>query len=180
MKGIVFTEFLELVEDKFGIEYVDDIISKSNLESEGVYTAIGTYKFSEMVQLLSHLSEKTQLSINDLLYTYGLHFFSVLQNSYNGIIEQYKQPIDLLNAIENHIHVEVRKIYPDAELPTFDVSHKDASRITMLYTSSRGMYSFAKGLIESTFKHYGQEATIEITKLNDAGTEVKFEIQQHV
>ena len=30
MKGIVFTEFLDLVEDKFGLEMVDKIISQSN------------------------------------------------------------------------------------------------------------------------------------------------------
>ena len=28
MKGIIFTEFLELVEDKFGVEMVDKIINK--------------------------------------------------------------------------------------------------------------------------------------------------------
>ena len=31
MKGIVFTEFLDLVEDKFGIEMVDKIICQSKL-----------------------------------------------------------------------------------------------------------------------------------------------------
>ncbi|MBT8311465.1 MAG: hypothetical protein HKP23_01335, partial [Flavobacteriaceae bacterium] len=39
MKGIVFTEFLEMVEDKFGLEVVDTIIEKAELPSEGVYTA---------------------------------------------------------------------------------------------------------------------------------------------
>ena len=51
MKGIVFTEFLELVEDKFGLETVDEIIQKSDLESNGIYTSIGTYKFSEMLNI---------------------------------------------------------------------------------------------------------------------------------
>jgi len=32
MKGIVFTEFLELVENKFGLEMVDTIILNSNLK----------------------------------------------------------------------------------------------------------------------------------------------------
>ena len=32
MKGIVFTEFLELVEEKFGLEVVDEIIEKYDLE----------------------------------------------------------------------------------------------------------------------------------------------------
>ena len=42
MKGIVFSEFLDLVEVKFGLEMVDKIIDQSNLESKGVYTSVGT------------------------------------------------------------------------------------------------------------------------------------------
>ena len=80
MKGIVFTEFLELVENKFGLEMVDTIILNSNLKSNGVYTSVGTYSFSEMLQLLTHLSEKTGISIDDLLLIYGEHFFDLYVN----------------------------------------------------------------------------------------------------
>ena len=55
MKGIIFTEFLELVEEKFGLGMVDKIISQSELNSGGAYTSVGTYEFSEMLQLNSHL-----------------------------------------------------------------------------------------------------------------------------
>lgn len=75
MKGIVFTEFLDLVEDKFGLEMVDRIITASTLKSDGVYTAVGTYSFSEMLQLLEHLSENTGISIDNLLLVYAEHFF---------------------------------------------------------------------------------------------------------
>ncbi|MDD7914149.1 heme NO-binding domain-containing protein [Polaribacter sp. MSW5] len=75
MKGIVFTEFLDLVEDKFGIEMVDKIIMQSNLDSEGAYTSIGTYSFSEMLQLLQNLSSNTEISIDNLLLIYAEHFF---------------------------------------------------------------------------------------------------------
>ena len=61
MKGIVFTEFLELVEDKFGLEMVDKIISEAQLESNGTYTTIGTYSFSEMLQLLQNLHLQNSL-----------------------------------------------------------------------------------------------------------------------
>ena len=79
MKGIVFTEFLDLVEEKFGLEMVDTIISSSDLASKGAYTSVGTYSFSEMLQLLQHLSEKTGLSIDTLLLVYGEHFFGVIE-----------------------------------------------------------------------------------------------------
>jgi len=168
MKGIVFTEFLELVEDKFGLEMVDSIIESSNLESKGVYTSVGTYSFSEMLQLLQHLSKNTGLSIDNLLLVYGEHFFSVLENSYPGLL-----------ATENHIHVEVRKIYPDAELPTFEVIEKSKKSLTMIYKSSRAMHHFGLGLMNKTFEHFNSTATIALEKIEEDGTKVKFVINKN-
>jgi hypothetical protein len=179
MKGIVFTEFLDLVEDKFGLEMVDKIIRDSQLESNGIYTSVGTYKFSEMLRLLQHLSENTNISIDDLLLTYGEHFFSVLETSYPGLIATYKDPIDMLASIENHIHIEVRKIYPDAELPTFEVLNKTENSLIMIYTSSRAMHHFGLGLMNKTFEHFNSTATIVLEKIKEDGTEVKFIINKN-
>lgn len=176
MKGIVFTEFLELVEDKFGLEMVDKIINESNLESNGIYTSVGTYKFSEMLQLLQHLSKNTQISIDDLLLVYAEHFFSVLKKNYYQLFKSYTDPIEMLSSIENHIHVEVRKIYPDAELPTFEVIEKGENNLTLIYRSNRAMHHFGLGLMNKTFEHFNTKATILLQKLNNDGTEVKFVI----
>ncbi|QXP60279.1 heme NO-binding domain-containing protein [Olleya sp. HaHaR_3_96] len=179
MKGIVFTEFLELVEDKFGLEMVDNIITSSTLESEGVYTAVGTYSFSEMLQLLSHLSENTGISIDNLLLVYAEHFFSVIEKSYPGLLATYKDPIEMISSIENHIHVEVRKIYPDAELPTFEVVEKTENSLIMIYTSSRAMHHFGLGLMNKTFAHFNSTATIDLQKIKEDGTEVRFVIHKN-
>ena len=74
MKGIVFTEFLEMVESTFGLETVDYIITNSDLESKGAYTAVGTYDFGEMLRLVTNLSEKVNSPVDDLLYVYGTYF----------------------------------------------------------------------------------------------------------
>ena len=174
MKGIVFTEFLDLVEDKFGLEMVEKIISESKLESEGAYTAIGTYSFSEMLQLLTHLSKYTEIPIDNLLLVYGEHFFSVIENSYPGLLATYKDPIDMLSSIENHIHVEVQKIYPDAELPTFVVEEKSENSLIMVYKSSRAMHHFGLGLMNKTFEHFNSTATIQLEKIKEDGTQVRF------
>jgi len=176
MKGIVFTEFLELVEEKFGLEMVDDIISQSKLESGGAYTSVGTYDFSEMLQLLQNLSANTDISIDDLLLTYAEHFFGVLKRNYPDIISMYKNPIEMLSSIENHIHVEVLKIYPDAELPTFTVLEKTSDKLTMIYKSSRAMYNFGLGLMNKTFEHFNVSGHIDLEKIKTDGTEVKFMI----
>ena len=178
MKGIVFTEFLDLVEDKFGLEVVDEIISKSNLPSQGAYTAVGTYEFSEMLSLLKHLSERTKISIDDLLLVYAEHFFSVIETSYPGLLATYNDPIEMLASIEDHIHVEVMKIYPDAELPTFVVEEKKENSLIMVYKSSRAMHHFGLGLMNKTFEHFNSKAEIVLEKLKEDGTEVKFIINK--
>ncbi len=176
MKGIVFTEFLGLVEEKFGLEMVDTIIEASELPSKGVYTSIGTYDFSEMLSLLNHLSQHTSISIDDLLYVYAEHFFGVLETSYSNFLELYSDPIEMLSSIENHIHVEVRKIYPDAELPLFNVIEKTEDKLVLEYISSRAMYSFGLGLMHKTFEHFGQKADIKLDKLKSDGTKVNYTI----
>ncbi|MDG2279425.1 MAG: heme NO-binding domain-containing protein, partial [Flavicella sp.] len=142
MKGIVFTEFLDLVEEKFGLEMVDTIIEQSNLDSGGVYTSIGTYSFSEMLSLLQNLSANTSISIDNLLLVYAEHFFSVIEKNYPDMLAMYKDPIEMLSSIEHHIHVEVKKIYHDAELPTVDVLEKTDTKLVMIYKSSRAMHHF--------------------------------------
>ncbi|TXG35316.1 heme NO-binding domain-containing protein [Seonamhaeicola maritimus] len=179
MKGIVFTEFLDLVEDKFGIEMVDRIIEQSELQSGGAYTSVGTYDFSEMLKLLKNLSSNTGIAIDDLLLVYAEHFFSVLEKSYPLFFEMYSDPIEMLASIENHIHVEVIKIYPDAELPTFELVEKTDDSLIMIYKSSRAMHHFGLGLMNKTFQHFNTTASIVLEKIKNDGTEVKFIINKN-
>lgn len=82
----------------------------------------------------------------------------------------------MLSSIEDHIHVEVRKIYPDAELPTFTVVEKTADSLVMIYKSTRAMHAFGRGLMNKTFEYFNTKATILVEKLKENGTEVKFSI----
>lgn len=176
MKGIVFTGFLEMTENKFGIEIVDSMLESLELESGGIYTSIGTYDFSEMLKLLQTLSVKVNIPVNDLIYTYGLYFFKILTDNYPDIFKMYGSAFEMLKSVENHIHVQVRKIYPEAELPTFHIIHESENYMEMIYISERGMYKFAQALIEKTCEFYHKEASITYTKLHNDGTKVKFMI----
>ncbi|WP_396635038.1 heme NO-binding domain-containing protein [Maribacter sp. R86514] len=179
MKGIVFTEFLEMVESEFGLETVDNIIEKADLPSQGIYTSVATYEFNEMVALITQLSAEVDLPPGDLIYAFGLYLFSSLKNAHPEVIQNYKSPIGLLYSIEDHIHVHVQKLYPEAELPTFKILEKTENSISMVYSSSRGLYRLAHGLIEKAFEHFNGKADIAYELLKEDGTEVKFDVVQH-
>jgi len=178
MKGIIFTEFLDLVEKKYGLGMVDKIIGQSELKYNGAYTAVGTYDFGEMLQLFTHLSHNTSLSIDDLLLIYSEHLFQVLLKSYPNLTSHYIDPMSLLASIESHIHVEVKKIYPDAQLPTFIVEEFSDDKMTMIYMSERALYMLGKGLMYETFKLFDVPVQIDYEKLDAKGTEVRFFIEK--
>ncbi len=179
MKGIIFTEFLEMVESKFGLETVDTIIEGADLPSQGIYTSVGTYDFNEMVSLITALSKDTDIPLGDLIYTFGHYLFAGLGAAHPEVIQSYNSPLALLYSIEDHIHVHVQKLYPDAELPTFKILEKTEDTLSMVYSSTRGLYRLAHGLIEKSFEHFNESATVAYELLKEDGTEVKFHITQH-
>ena len=88
MKGIVFTEFLELVENEFGLEVVQQIIDECELDTEGVYTSVGTYSHKDMFKMVAKLSEIKGLPVPALLMVFGEYFFTTLKDKYPVFVEK--------------------------------------------------------------------------------------------
>ncbi len=178
MKGIVFTEFFEMVEDVHGYQMVDQLIMDNELSSKGIYTTIGTYDHKEMVTLVVDLSKKTKTPVPNLLNAFGQYIFGTFEKGYPMFFEASANAFDFLESIEAYIHVEVKKLYPDAQLPKFKTTRLSDTRLEMIYYSDRSMADFALGLIEKTFEHYEEKATITREDLTENGSEVKFLIQK--
>lgn len=178
MKGIVFTEFLDMVEKKFGYEVVDQIIQDSNLDSKGVYTAIGTYPHSEVVQLLMNLSNKVEVDPAVLLKEFGKYLFDTFLASYPQFFSAVDNAFAFLHSIDKHIHVEVLKLYPDATLPKFESEETEDGTMIMTYKSERKMAALAEGLIVKSIEHYKENCSINTENLNDDGSEVRFTIKR--
>jgi hypothetical protein len=177
MKGIIFTEFLDMVEKKFSIETVDQIIESSSLASGGSYTSVGTYPHTEMAELVINLGKETGIPVKDLLIAFGNYLFNRLTILYPNFVVFENGLLFFLESIENHIHIEVRKLYSDADLPTFRVVEKSTKKLTIIYNSSKGLTYFAIGLIKETLNHFKVNGTVSIDKSFDPTMGVKFIIE---
>ena len=165
-----------MVEKKFGYEVVDAIIDNSELESEGVYTAIGTYDHSEIVQLITHLSNETNLEVEVLLQEFGRYMFDTFLENYPVFFDSASTAFEFLESIDSHIHVEVNKLYPDATLPSFATEMREDGSMIMIYKSERKMSGLALGLMERTIDYYQEDLIITKENLNEDGSRVKFTI----
>lgn len=178
MKGIVFTEFFELVEDKFGIEMVDSIIEQADLPNAGAYTSVGTYDHSELVRLVQKLSQATQVEVGVLIKVFGEYLFGRLVAGHPGFLEGMDSAEQMLRSVHGIIHIEVKKLYPKAELPSFTYDTHADGRLIMVYSSTRGFADLAEGLILGCAAHFKESAEIESEDLSEGqGTDVRFTIR---
>jgi len=171
MKGVVFTEFLDFVAKRYGDDTVDDIIDASHLPSGGAYTAVGTYDHAEMVALCTTLAERTGSPVADLVRGFGMHLSGTFARGYPAFFVRSASFFDFLESIEAHIHVEVRKLYPDAELPSFKVEQRTPTRLVMEYRSPRRMGDLAEGLIMGTASQFGVEARVQTSAVEGSNGE---------
>ncbi len=177
MKGIVFTKFLEMIEEEDGYEIVDKILLDVKPESGGVYTAVGTYPHSEIVEMVVSYAKHKQIEVGAALRFFGRYLFDVFYNNYANFFDPNHTAFDFLESIDGYIHIEVAKLYPDAQLPKFKTERPEPDTLVMIYNSERKMSDLAYGLIEKTLEHFGENKTINMEYVDDEGSHVKFIIK---
>ena len=180
MKGVVFTEFLDMVEQRFSADLVDDIIVDAALPHGGAFTAVGTYPFSEMVALVTALSRRSGLAPEVLIHAFGQYLFGRFYVLYPHFITASPDTMHLVAHIEQVIHIEVRKLYPDAELPAFVVESHSATQLCVVYQSPRCLWQLAVGLIDGALAHYGESGQITVRQelLHSDGSRVRFILER--
>ena len=73
MLGMVFTEFIELVEEKFSPEMADAVLTEAAPVHGGAYTAVGYYAFEELARMVDILSRRTGVPAPELVRVFGHH-----------------------------------------------------------------------------------------------------------
>jgi hypothetical protein len=160
MKGVVFTEFLDMVRNVHSEDMLDAVLADAAPPNGGAYTAVGTYDHAEMGKLVVAYAKHAHTTTPDALRAFGTHllgrfharhpqFFAV-----DGIFT-------FLANVEAVIHVEVRKLYADVELPELTVRERDATTMTLVYRSNRNLEDLAEGLILGAIAHFGERIRLE-------------------
>lgn len=160
VKGMMFTEWVEWVERTWSPELADDLLDANDLPSGGAYTSHGTYDHAEMLSLFGVLGERTNRPVPELVRSFGEALFPILATSHPHTIADASTAFALLAQLNAHIHPEVRRLYPDAEVPTFEA---DQSRgvFQLTYRSSRPFADLAEGLLHGCIAWFDEPLTVE-------------------
>lgn len=169
MKGIVFVKFSEFIEELWGEEFWDTLLNEANLESEGVYTTVGTYDDEELFTLIGLVVEKQNISSKEAQFAFGKWIFKELYNAAPPGAHDFKDVFEFLHAVQNYIHVEVKKLNPDALLPEFDFLSESATTLSFHYQSPRKLCFFCEGIVYGLAEHTKQKVQVSQSECEHEG-----------
>lgn len=173
MKGVIFTNFIEMVDEVFSPALTEELLDSVELPSGAAYTTVGSYDHGEILTLVTALSQMTGEEVPKLVQAFGQYLFSSLGEAHPEYIKDVPDTFSLLLQVHQHIHVEVRKLYPDAELPHIQCEARDDGMI-LHYRSERPFADVAEGLIAGCADHFGETISIERARDSGDGRDVEF------
>lgn len=168
MKGLIFREFFDFVEDALGAAVVEDMIEMADVPSGAAYTVVGKYDWREMAALVSALSQITGHEASELQTAFGRNLLGRLSKRYPAFFDSCSTSFDLLENVNSQIHVEVRKLYPDAELPVIVAEPSENGSMRVVYTSCRPFGDLCVGMIHGAADYFNEEIEVE-TKPHQRG-----------
>jgi hypothetical protein len=145
VKGVVFNIVQEVVEEHLGQDVWDDAVDRADVD--GAYTSLGNYPDADLEQLVGSLSDLSQLSHNDVLVFAGRHGFRQLADRHPDLVAPYSGWRGVVEHLDDIIHPEVAKIYPDTDTPSFTTFAQPDGSVHMVYESRRQLCSLAEGLV---------------------------------
>lgn len=159
MKGIVFNIFSDLVTDNYGLETWDQLIERTNPNSNAIYTSADVYADEELIAYVTELSAITGAAAPDLIRTFGTYMMHRFKTIHPEFLEDHSAKT-FLESVHDVIHVEVKKLHPDTLLPSFEYRSTGDKQLTMIYSSPRKLCFLAEGLIAGAGELFSE--TIEL------------------
>ena len=144
VKGIVFIRFIDMAEERYGFQVMNSLLDKATIGSDGAYTAVGNYGHLELIQLPTLLSPHAGESVPNLRKAYGeIQFSTLMHKTGIGVDTPDNNILSFLKTIDNVIHRDVRKLYPDAALPRFSWRELGSNELELTYSSTRPLAHLA-------------------------------------
>ncbi|QDV09474.1 Heme NO binding protein [Planctomycetes bacterium Poly30] len=178
MKGIIFKHFESFVVDNFGEATFEDLLDATELATEGPFVGPMTYPDEDLFALVGTAIAKLGISLNDALHAFGVYLFGKLAAQVPMFVDREAGLKSFLLTIHSVIHVEVRKLFPDAETPRFDYVDVSPSSLVIHYMSSRRLCPLFRGLIDGAAAHFEERVEyIETGCMHHGAARCTFEIQ---
>ncbi|MEF1292191.1 heme NO-binding domain-containing protein, partial [Vibrio sp. M260118] len=91
-------------------------------------------------------------------------------------LQACKTSFQFVKLVEDYIHIEVKKLYPEANPPKFDFVSESETEMVFDYVSARCMSHVCFGLLEGCAAFFNEELSLSMNNLTSDGSKVRFTV----
>ncbi|WP_372751431.1 heme NO-binding domain-containing protein [Labilibaculum sp.] len=161
MKGIFFTELLEMTEKEYGIDITEKIIAELGVGNNGVYEATYDYPYTQFVEMCDILSNEVKNSVSDLVKNFGEYLFSRLVILFRPDFAGNTDVFEFLGQIDDFIHHSIQERFTKVEIPRFKAIQINDSTFQISCQSEEVLIDLAIGLFMGCQRFFNEELTLK-------------------
>jgi len=154
MKGIIFNLLEGFVVENYGDQTYDKLIGSCSLKTKGEFVGPGSYPDEDLLEIVTQAAKMKDVAPGALIEAFGKFCFPKLAERFPQFVKPYSNPKDFLKTIHSVIHVEVKKLYKDAETPEFSYMEPSPTELIMVYKSKRKFCALVDGLLNGVSEYF--------------------------
>jgi hypothetical protein len=171
MKGIVFSAFNDMVEQRIGIDMWESLLDSVKPESGEMYTSIEDFSDQELLDMVTALSHKTGTPVTELIEAFGQHLFHSLAFKHSVFTDEKLYLMDFLKSIESVIHRDVRNLYQNPKPASIEWEQPAEDSLIPHYHSPRKLRHLADGVVSGAAELYNTKINMSQSAYMDDGAE---------
>ena len=169
MKGVVFVELLDLLDDRYSMKFTEQVIEQSQVYSTGAYNALGQFDHRELLALMEAVecsfpddTESIYLELGERLVTRCIAEFPTLFRSDSCLP-------DTLGHMESLMHMDDLLVDQSAELPEIRLDRVGPNQLILDYFYDPRLADFTIGLIHGCAGYHDLETDVHSLPMNHEG-----------
>lgn len=177
MKGTVVSTWLKTCRKVYGDEPINSALKKTNLEPDIIFSPLENVEDEVVFSLFNNIAGTIAVGIDDLWYNIGIDNINTFTKDYPGFFRR-ANAYHFLNSMNDLHRIVVSKI-TGAKPPVLDMEAIGSHKVSFVYRSKRGMFSYFLGLLEGVQSHFKEKLVItEVKRSSDElHLEIEFEYQ---
>ena len=178
MKGVIFNLFEDFICESFGDEAYESILDATDLQTTGPFIGPGLYPDEDLLALVGVAVDQLGVSVQDALRAFGRFALPRLVEAHPDFASSECGAKEFLLSVDSVIHVEVKKLWPDAQTPSFRYVDATEDGLSMMYQSPRKFCPLVEGFIDGVADHFGEKIDREHSScMHDGAEECVFQLQ---
>lgn len=138
-----------------------------DIASESAFTDFVARSDALLPERLALLAELTGEDVGLLRHAFGRRLFERFVSLYPDFVPMSGNALDWLEHIEQHVHDELRGLYPEARPPQLSCVRVTRSRLLIRYWSANPVAEMCAGMIDAALAHFETRAAITRREAKD-------------